>query len=98
MSTVAAAILLVTATAFAIDQATDPAPATLDDGDITSAVRRLLFGSRVAVESAISVQTLNGCVMLWGWVQSTDQRRAAENLAWRVKGVRSVQNELAVQP
>lgn len=98
MNEAAAAMLLITATAYAIQQGRETALSGADDGHITSAVKRLLFGSRMAAEAAISVQTLNGCVMLWGWVQSTDQRRGAEDLAWRVKGVRSVQNELAVQP
>lgn len=97
MNEAATAMLLITATDYAIQQGRPTALNVADDRDITSAVKQLLRGSQMAAEAAISVQTLNGCVMLWGWVQSTAQRCGVESLAWRAKGVRSVQNELSVQ-
>ena len=48
--------------------------------------------------SSIRVETLNGTVMLSGFAKSTSERTVAESLVWKVDGVKSVKNEIAVRP
>jgi osmotically-inducible protein OsmY len=46
----------------------------------------------------VSVETLKGTVMLSGFAKSTAEKKTAENIAWKVKGVKAVKNELSVRP
>ena len=48
--------------------------------------------------SSISVETLNGTVMLSGFAKSASERESAESIARAVKGVKAVKNEIAVRP
>ena len=48
--------------------------------------------------SSISVETLNGTVMLSGFAKSALERNTAEKIARGVNGVKSVKNEIAVRP
>jgi hyperosmotically inducible periplasmic protein len=47
---------------------------------------------------SIKVETLNGTVMLSGFAKSMDERTAAESVARKVEGVKSVKNEIAIRP
>ena len=47
---------------------------------------------------AIKVQTLNGTVQLSGFAKSNAEKAKAEYIARNTKGVREVQNNLAVRP
>jgi osmotically-inducible protein OsmY len=47
--------------------------------------------------SSISVETLNGTVMLSGFAKNSTEKATAEALTWKVKGVKSVKNEIAVR-
>jgi osmotically-inducible protein OsmY len=48
--------------------------------------------------SAVSVETLNGTVVFSGFAKSTTEKRNAETIALRVKGVKSVKNDLLIRP
>jgi osmotically-inducible protein OsmY len=48
--------------------------------------------------TSISVETLNGVVMLSGFAKSTTEKATAESIARGVKNVKSVRNEIAVRP
>jgi len=48
--------------------------------------------------TAISVETLNGVVMLCGFAKSATEKVAAESIARKVNGVKSVRNEIVIQP
>jgi osmotically-inducible protein OsmY len=48
--------------------------------------------------AAIKVETLNGNVMLSGFAKDYTEKSTAESIAMRVKGVKSVQNNIAVRP
>jgi osmotically-inducible protein OsmY len=48
--------------------------------------------------SAVSVETLNGTVVLSGFAKSTTEKRNAEAIALKVKGVKSVKNDLLIRP
>lgn len=72
--------------------------AYVDDTAITASVKtRMLDDVRVAGTS-ITVETLNGTVMLSGFAKSQAEKTAAESIARKVDGVRSVKNEITVRP
>jgi len=48
--------------------------------------------------SSISVETLNGTVMLSGFAKNATERTTAEGIARNVSGVKAVKNEIAVRP
>lgn len=93
-----AAILLITTAGCAVTRGQETVGAYIDDSAITAAVKTQLFDNKVVDGSAVSVETLNGTVMLSGFAKSTAERSTAESVTRNVKGVRAVKNELAVRP
>jgi hyperosmotically inducible protein len=67
------------------------------DAAITADVKARLIGEPGIRAFAINVDTYNGIVSLKGDVKTSQQRATAERLARKVKGVKSVSNELAVK-
>ncbi len=67
------------------------------DAAITADVKARLIGEPGIRSLSINVDTYNGNVSLKGDVKTADQRATAEKLARKVKGVKSVRNELAVK-
>jgi hyperosmotically inducible periplasmic protein len=47
--------------------------------------------------AAISVETLEGTVMLSGFAKSQTEKEAAESIARATKGVKAVKNQLTVR-
>jgi hyperosmotically inducible periplasmic protein len=70
----------------------------IDDTTITTQVKAKFVQDKTVSAAAISVETLNGTVMLSGFAKNGDERSMAESLARGVKGVKSVRNELVVRP
>ncbi len=64
----------------------------IDDGTITTKVKSELLANNITKGLAVSVQTFEGAVTLTGAVDTEDQRKAAEDVARRVKGVKKVNN------
>lgn len=93
-----AAMLLITTTGCAVTRGQETVGAYIDDTAITTAVKSELFGNKVVDGSSVSVETLNGTVMLSGFAKSAAERSTAESLTRNVKGVRAVRNELVVRP
>ncbi|MDP3521873.1 MAG: BON domain-containing protein [Hydrogenophaga sp.] len=93
-----AAIMLITASGCAVTRGQESVGAYIDDSAITAAVKSQLFDNKIVDGSAVSVETLNGTVMLSGFAKNTAERSTAESVTWKVKGVRAVKNELAVRP
>ena len=92
------ALTLVTAAGCAVSRGQQSAGAYVDDTVITTSVKtRMLDDARVAGTS-ITVETLNGTVMLSGFAKSQAEKDAAESIARKVDGVRSVKNEITVRP
>ncbi|MCE3285163.1 MAG: transport-associated protein [Steroidobacteraceae bacterium] len=92
------ALTLVTVTGCAVTRGQQTAGAYLDDSAITASVKtRMLDDERVAGTS-ITVETLNGTVMLSGFAKSAAEKAAAESIARKVDGVRDVKNEITVRP
>ena len=65
---------------------------------ITTAVKARMIDNKNVDASAISVETLNGTVMLSGFAKSASEKTVAESVTWKVNGVKSVKNEIAVRP
>ena len=72
--------------------------AYVDDAAITTAIKAKMVESKAVDAGAIKVETLNGTVMLSGFAKSSTEKSAAENIARDSKGVKSVQNNIAVRP
>ena len=72
--------------------------AYIDDSAITTAVKAKFVDNTQVDAAAISVETLNGTVMLSGFAKSATEKVLAESLARGVSGVVMVKNELTVSP
>jgi len=72
--------------------------AYMDDSAITASVKSRFVENKEVDAAAISVETLNGTVMLSGFAKSSTERTAAETIARRVDGVKVVKNQIAVRP
>ena len=70
----------------------------VDDTAITTAVKAKFVEDKTVDAGAIKVQTLNGTVQLSGFAKSNAEKAKAEYIARNTKGVREVQNNLAVRP
>jgi osmotically-inducible protein OsmY len=93
-----AASLVLLASGCAVQRGQETMGAYLDDTGITTTVKSKFFDNRFVDGTAISVETLNGTVMLSGFAKSTTERSTAERLAREVKGVKAVKNEISVRP
>ena len=71
--------------------------AYVDDSAITTAVKARFIDNKDVDASAISVETLNGTVMLSGFAKSAREKTTAEGLTWKINGVKSVKNEIAIR-
>ena len=98
LAALVAAAALLTATGCAVMRNQETVGAYIDDTGITTAVKARMIDNRNVDASAISVETLNGTVMLSGFAKDSTERSVAENLAWKVAGVKAVKNEIAVRP
>lgn len=68
------------------------------DDFINDSVRQRLAGDAVVKGGAIEVDVKDGVVTLKGRVQEQRQKTKAESLAKKVKGVKSVVNNLQIVP
>ncbi|BCO28012.1 osmotically-inducible protein Y [Rhodoferax lithotrophicus] len=92
-----AAALLTTA-GCAVSRGQETVGAYVDDAGITTLVKSRMAESKAVSASSISVETLNGVVMLSGFAKSSSEKAAAESIARGVNNVKSVRNEIAVRP
>ncbi len=93
-----AVIALVTASGCAVQRGQETVGAYIDDAAITTSVKARFVDNKLVDAGAIKVETLNGTVMLSGFAKNTTERTTAEDIAAKVKGVKSVKNEIAVRP
>lgn len=98
LAAIVAAVALLSATGCAVTRGQETVGAYVDDTAITTAVKARFVENKVVDASAISVETLNGTVMLSGFAKSADEKATATSLTWKVKGVRAVKNETAIRP
>lgn len=93
-----AALALLATTGCAVTRDQETMGAYIDDSVITTTVKSRFFDDKSVDGSAVSVETLNGTVMLSGFAKNTTEKKTAEQIAWKVKGVKAVKNELSIRP
>lgn len=89
---------LLGATGCAVTRGQETVGAYVDDTVITTSVKARFVEDTQVSAAAISVETLNGTVMLSGFAKSGAEKSAAEAIARRVNGVKVVKNEIAIRP
>ena len=92
------ALVVVASSGCAVTRDQETMGAYIDDGVITTTVKSRFFDNKSVDGTAVSVETLNGTVMLSGFAKNTNEKKTAEAIAWKVKGVKAVKNELIVRP
>jgi osmotically-inducible protein OsmY len=85
-------------TGCAVIRGQETAGAYVDDAAITTAIKARFVENKTVDAGAIKVETLNGTVQLSGFAKSSTEKSQAEYLARNTKGVRNVQNNLAIRP
>jgi osmotically-inducible protein OsmY len=92
------AVVLLTATGCAVSRGQQTVGSYVDDAGITTLIKSRFVESKQVDAAAISVETLNGTVMLSGFAKSAAERNAAETIARGVNNVKLVKNEITVRP
>jgi hyperosmotically inducible protein len=93
-----AASALFTVAGCAVSRGQETIGAYVDDATITARIKSRFVENPQVDAASISVETLNGTVMLSGFAKSVTEKVAAEELARSVHGVKSIKNEIAVRP
>lgn len=94
----AAVLALATFTGCAVTRGQESVGAYVDDSAITTAVKARFVDNKVVDAASISVETLNGVVMLSGFAKSADEKTSAETVTRKVNGVKDVRNQILVRP
>lgn len=97
-ATLAAASALVLTAGCAVTRGQETVGAYIDDAAITTSVKARMVEDKAVDAAAIKVETLNGTVMLSGFAKNSVEKSTAESIAMKVKGVKAVQNNVAVRP
>ena len=69
----------------------------VDDSEITAKVKSALAGDPRTKAHQINIETRNGVVQLSGFVDTSEAKSTAEELARSVENVKSVDNEIDVK-
>jgi hyperosmotically inducible periplasmic protein len=91
------ALLILSSTGCAVTRGQETMGAYMDDSAITTAVKARFVKNSEVDASAISVETLNGTVMLSGFAKDMHEKNMAEHLAKQARGVKEVKNEILVR-
>ena len=92
------AVVLLTTAGCAVTRNQESVGAYIDDTAVTTAVKARMLDNKTVDGSSISVETLNGTVMLSGFAKSAAEKDVAESLAWKVTGVKAVKNQIVIRP
>ena len=82
----------------AVTRGQETVGAYVDDTAITTSVKSRFVENKTVDAASISVETLNGTVMLSGFAKNASERLTAETIARGVKGVKAVKNEISIRP
>ena len=93
-----AVLTLTLTTGCAVTRDQETMCAYIDDSVITTTVKSRFFDDKTVDGTAVSVETLNGTVVLSGFAKNAAEKRNAESIALKVKGVKSVKNDLLIRP
>ncbi|MCK9214978.1 MAG: BON domain-containing protein [Rhodoferax sp.] len=98
LAAVISAVALLTVSGCAVTRDQQTVGAYIDDASITTQIKSRFFEDKAVAGTSISVETLNGVVMLSGFAKNATEKSTAESIARNVNGVKSVKNEIAVRP
>jgi hyperosmotically inducible periplasmic protein len=98
IAAIVTAVALITVSGCAVTRGQESVGAYVDDTAITTSVKARFVDNPEVDASSIRVETLNGTVMLSGFAKNNLERSTAETIAMKVKGVKTVKNEIAVRP
>ena len=93
-----AALVLLSTAGCAVTRGQETVGAYVDDATITTKIKARFVDNKDVDASAISVETLNGTVMLSGFAKNMTEKTMAEKIAREVSGVKQVRNEIAIRP
>jgi osmotically-inducible protein OsmY len=91
------AFTLVAAGGCAVSRGQQTTGAYIDDTAITATVKSRMLEDKDVAGTSITVETLNGTVMLSGFAKSAQEKATAESIARKVDGVKAVKNEITVR-
>lgn len=92
------ALVLLALPGCAVTRGQETVGAYVDDATITTQIKARFVDNKNINASAISVETLNGTVMLSGFAKNALEKSTAESVARTVNGVKAVKNEIAIHP
>jgi hyperosmotically inducible periplasmic protein len=92
------AVALLTMSGCAVTRGQETVGAYVDDTGITTLIKARFAENKQVDATAISVETLNGTVMLSGFAKNSTEKVTAESIARGVSGVKVVKNEIAIRP
>ena len=98
IATLVAASAIVMAAGCAVSRGQESVGAYVDDASITTTVKARMVEDKAVDAAAITVETLNGNVMISGFAKNTLEKSTVESIAIKIKGVKSVQNNIVVRP
>ncbi|MDN3919198.1 BON domain-containing protein [Roseateles violae] len=98
LATAATVFALIATAGCSVGRGQQSVGAYIDDAAITTAVKAKFADDQTVSASSISVETLNGTVMLSGFAKNAAEKDNAGKLARQVDGVKAVKNEIAVRP
>jgi osmotically-inducible protein OsmY len=96
-STVAAILAAVLLAACGGSPTRESTGEVIDDSVITTKVKTALIADQRVHGRDVSVETFKGRVLLSGIVRTPEERRAAQDIARSVAGVKEVNNKITVQ-
>ena len=98
LAAMVAAVALVVTSGCAVTRGQETTGAYIDDAAISTQVKAKMVEDKNVDAAAIKVDTLNGEVMLSGFAKNSVEKNTAESIAMKVKGVKSVKNQIVVRP
>ena len=98
LAAMVAAVALVVTSGCAVTRGQETTGAYIDDAAISTQVKAKMVEDKNVDAAAIKVDTLNGEVMLSGFAKNSTEKNTAESIAMKVKGVKSVKNQIVVRP
>ena len=97
VSTLIAALMLTTVVGCASTQTQESTGQYVDDTVITTNVKAAILDEPTLTSAEINVETFKGVVQLSGFVRSEANIETAIRVARRVKGVKSVKNDMRLK-
>ena len=98
IGTVFAAAVIAAVSSCSSPRSLDAIGGYVDDSSITSTVKSRMVEDKTVDVQAIAVETSNGNVGLSGVAKTTIEKATAESIAIKVRGVKSLQNNIVVKP